>query len=73
MINTKIKHHLIRETLKYISKLKKKIHVGFFSTMPTRSGIGSSSSLVVGLISSILKLKKIKKSKKRDFKYSHQN
>ena len=62
-INTKIKHHLIRETLKYF-KIKEKIHVGFFSTMPTRSGIGSSSSLVVGLISSILKLKKIKKNKK---------
>ena len=62
-INEKVKHNIIRETLKYF-QIKEKIHIGFFSTMPTRSGIGSSSSLVVGLINSILKLKNIKKSKK---------
>lgn len=63
ILNKHIKHNLIRETLKYF-KIKEKIHVGFFSTMPTRSGTGSSSSLVVGLISAILKLKKLKKTKK---------
>ena len=63
-INEKIKHKLIRETLKFF-KVKEKIHIGFFSTMPTRSGVGSSSSLVVGIINSILKFKKITMSKKQ--------
>ncbi len=63
-INEKIKHKLIRETLKYFN-VKEKIHIGFFSTMPTRSGIGSSSSLVVGIINSILKFKKITMSKRQ--------
>jgi D-glycero-alpha-D-manno-heptose-7-phosphate kinase len=62
-LNKDIKHNLIRETLNFF-KIKKKIHVGFFSTMPTRSGIGSSSSLIVGLICAVLKLKKLKKNKK---------
>ena len=58
-INTQIKHKIIKETLKYF-KIKDKIHIGFFSTLPTRSGIGSSSSLIVGLINSILIYKKKK-------------
>ena len=61
-INTQIKHKIIKETLKYF-KIKDKIHIGFFSTLPTRSGIGSSSSLIVGLINSILIYKKKKISK----------
>ena len=63
ILNKQIKHNLIRETLNYF-KINEKIHVGFFSTMPTRSGTGSSSSLIVGLINAILKLKKLKKTKK---------
>ena len=62
-LNKHIKHNLIRETLNFF-KIKEKLHVGFFSTMPTRSGTGSSSSLIVGLICAILKLKKLKKTKK---------
>ena len=58
-INTEIKHKIIKETLRYF-KIKDKVHIGFFSTLPTRSGIGSSSSLIVGLINSILILKKKK-------------
>ena len=63
-INSKIKHNIIREVLKYFN-ISKKLHVGFFSTIPTRSGVGSSSSLVVGLINSICKHKNIKYSKKK--------
>ena len=63
-INSKIKHNIIREVLKYFN-IRKKLHVGFFSTIPTRSGVGSSSSLVVGLINSICKHKNIKYSKKK--------
>ena len=61
-INTGIKHKIIKETLRYF-KIKDKVHIGFFSTLPTRSGIGSSSSLIVGLINSILIFKKKKISK----------
>ncbi len=61
-INSKIRHKIINETLRYF-KIKDKIHIGFFSTLPTRSGIGSSSSLIVGLINSILAFKKKKLSK----------
>lgn len=61
-INSEIRHKIIKETLNYF-KIKDKIHIGFFSTLPTRSGIGSSSSLIVGLINSILVFKKKKLSK----------
>ena len=61
-INSQIKHKIINKTLNYF-KIKDKIHIGFFSTLPTRSGIGSSSSLIVGLINSILAFKKKKLSK----------
>ena len=63
-MNQNIRHNLIRETLKYFN-IKKQIHLGFFSTMPTRSGIGSSSSLVVGLVASICKFKKLNYSKRK--------
>lgn len=60
--NSSIKNKLIRETLKYF-KIKENLHIGTFTTLPTRSGIGSSSCLVVGLITLInreynLKLKR---------------
>lgn len=54
----KIKHKIIREVLKFFN-IKKRIQISTFSTLPTGSGIGSSSSLIVGLIVAILKLKKI--------------
>jgi len=61
---TKIKHPIIREVLKYFN-IKKKIQISTFSTLPTSSGLGSSSALIVGLIKaiSIFKKKKISKSK----------
>ena len=60
----KVKHKIIREVLKYFN-IKKKIQVSSFSTLPTSSGLGSSSALIVGLIKaiSILKKKKFSKSK----------
>ncbi len=62
--NNKIHHNLIRETLKYF-KIKDKLNIGFFSTLPTRSGIGSSSSILVGLIKAVNIYKKLKLSKKK--------
>ena len=58
-----IDHILIKETLKYF-KIKEKLHVGTFSTVPTRTGLGTSSAMVVGLINCILKFKNIKLSRK---------
>ncbi len=60
----KIKHKLIRETLKFY-KIKDKVHVGTYSTIPTRTGLGSSSAILIGLINCILKYKNIKKSDKK--------
>ena len=68
--NYEIENEIIRETLKYF-KIKDKIHVGCFSTMPTRTGIGSSSSLIVGLIVVISKLKKIVLKNKQIFKLAY--
>ncbi len=58
---TQIKHPLIRETLKYYN-LSEKFHVGTYSTVPTRTGLGSSSAMVVGLINCINKYKNLKLS-----------
>ena len=60
----KIKHELIRETLKFY-KIKEKLHIGTYSTIPTRTGLGSSSAMVVGLINCIKKYKKLKLSSKK--------
>lgn len=60
----KIKHEIIREVFKYF-KIKNQIQVNCFSTLPTQSGLGSSSSLIVGLITAINKLLKLKLSQKR--------
>tara|TARA_Y100000389_G_C17466348_1_gene525993 strand:+ start:1891 stop:2868 length:978 start_codon:yes stop_codon:yes gene_type:complete len=59
-----IKHHLIRETIKFF-KIKEPLHIGTYATVPTLTGLGSSSSLVVGLINCILKYKKIKMTDKK--------
>lgn len=55
----KIDHDLIRETLKYY-KVKEKLHIGTYSTIPTRTGLGTSSAMVVGLINCINKFKNLK-------------
>ena len=60
----KLKHEIIREVLKYF-KIKNQIQIGTFATVPTSSGLGSSSSLIVGLINGISKILKKKYTKKR--------
>ena len=50
----KIKHHLIRETLKEL-KIKQNIHIDHFLQF-LQDGFGISSSFVVGLITVLLKL-----------------
>ncbi len=58
---TQIDHDLIRETLIYY-KIKEKLHIGTYSTVPTRTGLGTSSAMVVGLINCINKYKNLKLS-----------
>ena len=57
--NYEIENKIYRETLKYF-KIKDKLHIGNFSSLPTGAGLGSSSSLIVGLIKIISKFKKIR-------------
>ena len=59
-----IDHNLIKETLKYF-KINEPMHVGVYTTIPTLTGLGSSSSLVVGLINCIIKFKNIKLNNKK--------
>ncbi len=52
-----VKNKLIKEILMNL-RLKKSIQVANISTLPTQTGLGSSSSLTVGLIKGLLKIKK---------------
>ena len=65
-----INHDLIRETLKYF-KIKKPVHVGTYSTIPTRTGLGTSSAMVVGLINCIKKYKNLKLSNTDIIKHAY--
>ncbi len=47
-----IDHNIIRECLKYFS-IKDSIQISTFSTIPSKTGLGSSSTLTVGLVNSI--------------------
>ena len=67
----KIKHDIIKATLDYFN-IKNKIQIGTFSTLPTKSGLGSSSSLIVGLINGFLKLKNIKLDKRKIAKIAYE-
>ena len=53
----KIQHKLIKETLRFY-KVKEKLHIGTYTTVPTRTGLGTSSAILIGLIKCIMKLKK---------------
>ena len=56
-----IKNKLIKETLKYY-KIKDKLQISTFSTVPTQTGLGTSSSMVVGLINCLITLKGLKRT-----------
>ncbi len=66
-----INHDLIRETLKFF-KLKDKMHVGTYSTVPTRTGLGTSSAMVVGLVNCINEYKKLKLNKKKIYSIAYE-
>ena len=65
-----IKNKIIKETLRYF-KIKNKIQVGTFATLPSSTGLGSSSSSTVGLVHAILKLFKKKRTKKKIAKIAY--
>ena len=65
-----IKHSLIRETIKYFN-LKEKLQISVFSTIPTSTGLGTSSAMVVGLINCINRFKNLKLSKYDIFKAAY--
>lgn len=65
-----INHDLIRETLKYF-KISEKLHIGTYSTVPTRTGLGTSSAMVVGLINCINKFKNFKLKKKKIYEIAY--
>jgi D-glycero-alpha-D-manno-heptose-7-phosphate kinase len=54
-----IKHKPVREILKYF-KIKNGIELHYDADLPARSGIGSSSAFVVGLLQNLLTMKKEK-------------
>lgn len=65
-----IDHDLIRETLKYF-KISEKLHIGTYSTVPTRTGLGTSSAMIVGLINCINKFKKLSLNKKKIYEIAY--
>ncbi len=54
-----IEHHAIKNLLKYL-KFKKGLEIHYDGDLPARSGMGSSSSFVVGLIKAIMSINKKK-------------
>ena len=55
---SQIKHKPVREILKYF-KIKKGLEIHYDSDLPARSGVGSSSAFVVGLLHSMMAMKKL--------------
>ena len=66
---TKIKNSIIRETLKYFD-LKTPLYISVISDIPTGSGLGGSSSFIVGLINALCKLENIKITKSKLLSYA---
>ena len=54
-----IEHPAVRELLKYL-KINKKLEIHYDGDLPARSGMGSSSAFVVGLMKALFALKKKK-------------
>ena len=58
--NTKlIQHNVVREMLKYFN-IKNGVEIHYHGDLPARSGMGSSSSFVVGLMNALLQKNSIK-------------
>ncbi len=58
-----IKHKPVREILKYF-KMNNGLEIHYDSDLPSRSGVGSSSAFVVGLLHSLMSMRKMNINKK---------
>ena len=61
---SKIKNSIIRETLKYLN-IRTPLYISVISDIPTGSGLGGSSSFIIGLINALCKLENIKITKSK--------
>ncbi len=52
--NKDIKHDGVRGVIDYFDLLDERLEISYFSDLPAQTGIGSSSSFVVGLINAIM-------------------
>ena len=52
----KIRHPVVKETIKYLNLSDKSIELIHYADLPSRTGIGSSSSFTVGLLNSLTAL-----------------
>ncbi len=59
-----VKNTLFKEVLNHLG-IKKSIQIANISTLPTQSGLGSSSTLTVGLIKGLLKMKNFEINKNK--------
>jgi D-glycero-alpha-D-manno-heptose-7-phosphate kinase len=59
----KIKHPVIKKCIEYYNLKNKKLHITYDGDLPSRSGLGSSSSFTTGLINTINKFHNRKLSK----------
>lgn len=66
----KVKNELFKEVLKQLG-LKKSIQIANISTLPTKTGLGSSSALTVGLIKGLLKMKNLEINKSNLAKFAY--
>ena len=60
-----IKHPVIKSSIKHYNLQKKRLHITYDGDLPSRSGLGSSSSFTTGLINVIQNFEKKKLSKKQ--------
>ena len=67
---SEMKQDLIRETIKYFN-VKEKLQVSIVTTVPTSTGLGSSSAMVVGLIKCISKFKSLNLSNTEIFRTAY--
>tara|TARA_B100001057_G_scaffold406897_1_gene420487 strand:+ start:7778 stop:8746 length:969 start_codon:yes stop_codon:yes gene_type:complete len=65
-----VKNKLFKEVLKQLG-LKKGIQIANISTLPTQSGLGSSSTLIVGLIKGLLHMKNLRINKNKLAKFAY--
>ena len=64
-----IKHRVIKEMIKYLD-IKDGLEILYAGDLPAQSGLGSSSSFVVGLMTTLFELKNIKFNKEKIAKES---